>query len=60
MLKKFGGLGAAKKALDDTLKDIEETDKKKKKIKKIQEKIGKLPIKEDKKNYETNSWWRCF
>jgi len=54
MLKKFGSLGLAKKALDDTLKDIEETDanddsEDKKDTRKKIEKTTKKTMKE---NYE--------
>jgi len=56
MLKKFGTLTAAKQALDDTLKDIEETDKNddSKDKKDTRDKIEDVTDKSIQENYETS------
>ena len=56
MLKKFGSLGLAKKALDDTLKDIEETDKNDDSEDKedTRKKIEEVTNKSIQENYETS------
>lgn len=56
MLKKFGSLGLAKKALDDTLKDIEETDANDDSEDKedTRKKIEEVTDKSIQENYETS------